>query len=406
MRESQIERIARDAHPDLIVVTGDLVAKGASRSRRLARYGVMGVWLARLPAPDGVWFVQGHGEKRPLMPEEELAQVLTRTGVRVLLDAVTPIRRGGATLWLGGVRLRDETTEGTWEVDASGRVRLQPGPSHHALELAGEGWDSASRQELTGRLRFSSQEDTIGILLHSRLGHGEDRRYVVQRHPASPRVTASARGTVFTRGHRADEGAREPPAAGVWHRFRVSAEPEAEGIVVRGRWWPETEPEPAEWDVDYLDGSPDRILAGPPGLYGKGPGIKEFDDLGWSPARNVYWREPRGSDFVSSLIARTGGEGPLVLMAHSPDLFADAASAGAPLLLAGHTQGGQVRLPFFGALVTSTRLGRAFDRGLFSRGGTQMYINGGVGTTRLPLRFLSPPEAAVLTLRSAAQGPR
>lgn len=403
MRESQIERIAREARPDLIVVTGDLVNKGASRSRRLARYGVMGAWLARLPAPDGVWFVQGHGEKRPLIPEEELDRILTRCGVHVLLDAVVPIRHDGATLWLGGVRLRDYGTEGTWQVDPAGRVLLEPGPAHHALELAGGEWEEAPRQEITGRLRFSSPEDSIGLLLRSRLGLGEDRRYLVQRHSGSPRVIASARGSSFTRGRR-KEG--EPPSAGVWHRFRVMAETGEQGVAVRGRWWPATEPEPAEWDVDYVDGSPDRILGGRPGLYGKGPGLKEFDDLAWSPAGNAYWREPRGFDLVSALISRTGGDGPLVLLAHSPDIFSDAVSAGVPLLLAGHTQGGQVRLPFIGALVTSTRLGRAYDRGLFIRGGTQMYINGGVGTTRLPLRFLSPPEAALLTLRSAPRTAR
>ena len=88
----------------------------------------------------------------------------------------------------------------------------------------------------------------------------------------------------------------------------------------------------------------------------------------------------------------------MVLLTHTPDLFPDAAELGVDLVLAGHTQGGQVRLPWLGAIVTDTRLGRAFASGLFRRGGTHLFVTRGIGTSRLPVRFLSPPEAAVISL--------
>lgn len=92
----------------------------------------------------------------------------------------------------------------------------------------------------------------------------------------------------------------------------------------------------------------------------------------------------------------------MILLSHDPDIFPDAAGLGIQLTLAGHTQGGQIQLPFIGPLVTDTHLGRHFADGLVSLPGGQMYVTRGIGTTRIPVRFLCPPEAALLTLRAAS----
>jgi predicted MPP superfamily phosphohydrolase len=69
------------------------------------------------------------------------------------------------------------------------------------------------------------------------------------------------------------------------------------------------------------------------------------------------------------------------------------------LLLSGHTHGGQIRLPGIGALVTSTRLGRKFDKGLFRLAPTQyVFITCGIGTGNVPLRLYCPPEVALLNV--------
>ncbi len=96
---------------------------------------------------------------------------------------------------------------------------------------------------------------------------------------------------------------------------------------------------------------------------------------------------------------------PTVLLAHSPEIAPEAAEAGIDVVLAGHTHGGQICLPWWGAIVTNSRLGRAFASGLRTRGSTQVYVNRGVGTARLPARLFCPPEVAVIRLRRAASGP-
>jgi len=105
-----------------------------------------------------------------------------------------------------------------------------------------------------------------------------------------------------------------------------------------------------------------------------------------------------------------------LLLAHSPQIVTLAARAGVDLMLSGHTHGGQVRLPFLGALETHNPLGRGVDQGLFDRarlqdtlgrdpgGDTLLYISRGIGVANFanwPLypRLLCRPEVAWITLR-------
>ncbi len=90
-------------------------------------------------------------------------------------------------------------------------------------------------------------------------------------------------------------------------------------------------------------------------------------------------------------------EEPVVLLSHSPDLHRRAPHP-VRLLLAGHTHGGQIRLPGIGALVTMSRLPRRFARGLHRDRGRHLLVTAGVGTTGIPLRFACPPELVVLEL--------
>lgn len=90
---------------------------------------------------------------------------------------------------------------------------------------------------------------------------------------------------------------------------------------------------------------------------------------------------------------------------HSPEprLLDRYAADRIPLLLAGHTHGGQLRVPFYGALVTNCGLDRGRARGLSRWRGAWLHVSAGLGTSPYaPLRFACPPEATLLTLRPAS----
>ncbi|MHB8070725.1 MAG: metallophosphoesterase [Candidatus Cryosericum sp.] len=90
-----------------------------------------------------------------------------------------------------------------------------------------------------------------------------------------------------------------------------------------------------------------------------------------------------------------------VVLTHAPEDFEELAELPqAQLVLAGHTHGGQVRLPVVGAVRVPSRYGTRFAQGLFSIRDTLFYVNAGVGMSHLPVRFLCRPEFTVLTLVS------
>lgn len=95
---------------------------------------------------------------------------------------------------------------------------------------------------------------------------------------------------------------------------------------------------------------------------------------------------------------------PVILLCHAPD-FADdllklPAGSAVHLMLSGHTHGGQVRLPFVGAMELP-EMGKKYVEGLFQMQGLQLYVNRGIGTVGLPFRLNCPPEITSITLRRA-----
>ncbi|HEX2167362.1 MAG TPA: hypothetical protein VHG09_09055, partial [Longimicrobiales bacterium] len=95
-----------------------------------------------------------------------------------------------------------------------------------------------------------------------------------------------------------------------------------------------------------------------------------------------------------------------ILLAHNPDQ-AERARRGidqVDLVLSGHTHGGQVRLPGWGAIVNSAEHDDLYEAGVRRRPWTQVYTSRGIGTVHLPVRFLTRPEVAILTLTGSPRG--
>jgi predicted MPP superfamily phosphohydrolase len=97
---------------------------------------------------------------------------------------------------------------------------------------------------------------------------------------------------------------------------------------------------------------------------------------------------------------RTAPERFGVAVMHSPDSAPETAALGYGLMVAGHTHGGQVRLPLIGALVTNSTMPRRLVSGLMRMGTAVLHTSPGLGTsTFAPFRFLCRPEATILELR-------
>ena len=90
-----------------------------------------------------------------------------------------------------------------------------------------------------------------------------------------------------------------------------------------------------------------------------------------------------------------------VFLYHTPDLIEDVWQYDVNMYLAGHTHGGQVCLPFYGAILTFSKFGKKYEAGLYNVGDTTLYVNRGVGMEggKAPrVRFFARPEIAVFDI--------
>lgn len=85
-------------------------------------------------------------------------------------------------------------------------------------------------------------------------------------------------------------------------------------------------------------------------------------------------------------------DGPTILLAHSPEIFEEASNAGIPLILSGHTHGGQIFLTRLLRKVFPLDAALEFLDGFFQKGKSLMYVSRGVGTSFLPFRLGIKPE--------------
>jgi predicted MPP superfamily phosphohydrolase len=90
----------------------------------------------------------------------------------------------------------------------------------------------------------------------------------------------------------------------------------------------------------------------------------------------------------------------VIALTHNPDIFPRVPSR-VQLLIAGHTHGAQVRLPFIGYVVEPSRMsGDRYVRGHVYENGHHLFVTTGIGTSIVPVRFGVPPEIVLLTIKS------
>jgi hypothetical protein len=104
--------------------------------------------------------------------------------------------------------------------------------------------------------------------------------------------------------------------------------------------------------------------------------------------------------FRGAFNALLASPAPRIVVAHSPDIM-NQITRPIDLMLAGHTHCGQIVLPFYGAINKKPPIDWTLACGHHGLGRFDLIVTGGVGTSRLPMRFLAPPDFWVLNLSPA-----
>lgn len=413
-RERAIREAAGAFDPDLVLVAGDLIERAWAVGRpevleEAARY------LASLPARHGRFTVPGEEES---VVVDRIREAWSESGIEVLSNESRSLVIRGERLDLFGAHPEDNPAP--WGTGTEANRTFLRSRGRRVLQwliYRGEGAAAWGDVEITFAFHTSNPDS----LLELRFGWQEGpsprggNGWRIAR-PESRRdfmLYANSSGKDHLSGRLAS-GFIPPP--GVWCRTRVVLTDDGRRSRVRARFWREPDREPASWSIDAEDSSTDRHRQGSVGFGGRG-GNRRYADLRVvttdgrllleedfrDPVRlRTVWHSPSAlADWVfrkdTSLSAR-------ILLAHNPDIVLDLCELDAAppcVVLAGHTHGGQVRIPGFGALYTETHIGRRYDSGLFDYMGFPLYITSGVGTSLVPIRLFDPPEVVLLTLEPA-----
>lgn len=428
--------------PELIVVSGDLVDEAPEPAAMARHVRATAATMAALRRTAPVFAVQGHSEYHGALvaavadagavwlanegrtvagpqPGEENGglvllgvsqQVGEDWGFRAPRSPFAPLPYRGGRLY-GAKTGRDTRNDYShYDPAPAGGLADAGGP------LAWSGYDAVCD------VRIERRETGAGLAVHSRYPLGEDRMIRLRRAEPVRGMPGSfalvSHGTAFTAGQ-VDTGVEPEP--GRWYRMRVKTAVEPGAVRVWAKVWPADEPEPRAWQAWAEDRSRHRVAAGTVGLWSWGGGTVLYRDLRVTdggrpllaaplagPRPPLDWRTGARGTRLAMALARAPRRpegGAVGVLSHSPDVALEAARRGLDFVLAGHTHGGQVRLPFHGALITRARLGAYYDSGRFAfegpsrRGWTWLYINPGFGTSILPIRFWCPPRWAVATVR-------
>lgn len=436
--------------PDLVLVSGDLVADVHETGLLLERAREAAQWVSRLRRVAPVLAVQGHSEYLG-----EVVSILAAGGVEWISNEGRLIGPDGRPILLLGLNQQvgfdageapppvfslvpPESPGGEGGLVARSDARRNRYLSYDPLPPEGDLSSGAgplawSGYDATVSVRIDRPESGAGLVVHSRYSLGENRSIRLARAKGWPgdsgnfalTFDGSAPDPAETR---LDTGVSPEPER--WYRLRLRTEVLADRLEVRGRVWPQGEDEPSEWQAWAVDRSPLRVERGTVALWTWGEGVTAYRDLRvekegrmllyapfdgsgrieeeegpGSPPLPAGFRDGARATRLAMALARSPAAPPgtpRVVLTHSPDPVVEAARRDVRLVLAGHTHGGQVRLPFYGALVTRSSIGRRYDRGLFRWPGdgddptaTLLYVNAGVGTSILPVRFFDPPVYAV-----------
>jgi uncharacterized protein len=123
--------------------------------------------------------------------------------------------------------------------------------------------------------------------------------------------------------------------------------------------------------------------------------IKWHDKSFWLVGLADFWTRPQ---HVDQTIARLQPGSTIIALTHNPDIFPSLPHS-VPILLAGHTHGGQVNIPLIGTPIVPSRFGEKYTAGHVFENGHHLFVTTGIGTSILPVRFRVPPEIVILTIK-------
>jgi predicted MPP superfamily phosphohydrolase len=427
--ERKVAQEVNELQPELILITGDFfqhkdLFERPDSEEIQKNIQEVSAFLKLLKSEQGIYVCRGNNDFSNDKEVSDLFLVAMQDiGVTVLSNAMESVNLNGENIHLIGVDYPEfyklEVADffiGEYEDGRCMQVNDSERNSYSHYLLRGDRtkWRDYS---FSGKFRQTQPEaGGIGVTFYSQFDTGYDRFYRLRRSGSDETFVLSPHGAEPPIG---DVYAATKMKANTWYQFRIECRTVKESAHMRARVWSADEPEPANWQAIAVDSSA-TFSDGTVGLWSHGKGKHQFDYL---LVVNALGDTLMSQDFedgelfkdafgwvdfnyehesISWLMQFVPENEFSLLLAHTPDKIEWAAPAGVDLQLSGHNHGGQIRIPFFGAPIVRSALGRKYAQGLFDFGETQLYVNRGIGTVLLPLRFFCRPEITVFDFKGSS----
>jgi predicted MPP superfamily phosphohydrolase len=147
---------------------------------------------------------------------------------------------------------------------------------------------------------------------------------------------------------------------------------------------------------DFYDEAEALTAMGARMLLNESAVVRRGDDCLW--IAGVDDPHYYGTDDLGAALAGVPARAAIVLLAHSPELYREAAARGVALYLCGHTHAGQIVLPLLGAPLVNANCPRSMAAGLWRFEDMTGFTSAGTGASLVPVRFCCPGEVVLLTL--------
>ena len=149
-----------------------------------------------------------------------------------------------------------------------------------------------------------------------------------------------------------------------------------------------------DWWYDHKKVREALETVGIPMLEDTAVSISHKEETFWLVGISDYYE---GAHDMERAFSEVPQNAPFLAMTHTPDIFMEYPKR-TGLLIASHTHGGQVKLPFLGRPVVPSCYGERFASGLIVEDGKKMFVSTGIGTSIIPVRFRVSPEISILYL--------
>lgn len=418
-REKKVIKKVKRLDPDYVVITGDLFKTSGDFERyKSAAFGQqlddIIHFILQLHDPEHIFLVRGnHDFGNDKESSNIFVNKLRKHRINVLTNSKIKIKETSFSWYLLGIDypefVADQVTFFN-PVQADSNHVLESGQSlrnsySHFLDIDPFQWHNYI---FSGRLRLMGHADAIGVTFYSKAHKGLDKFYRLRVYKDRPTMHFDAHGPLL-QGDSLDT--RVDLETKQWYHFKIRVQTLPDSTVMKARVWPQSGREPAQWQAVAVDTSTARLKNGTVGVWSAKFGKHQYDDIKVTRTDNTHLHfsdftppahgwvdfnyEYEALDFLCPSIPDSAFS---LLLAHSPDLVKHASQKGIDLQLSGHTHGGQVCLPGWGALFSRTNLDRKYMSGLHHYNGTQIYINRGIGTANIPVRFFCPPEITLFKI--------